>query len=145
MLINTQVTIVGNLGSDPEMRYTPGGNAVTTFNVAVPQRKKNNETGKYEDSGTTWYRCVCWRQIAENAAESLARGMRVIVVGSLASRDWVSKEGEKRVSWEVNVDAAGPDLAYATASIKRTHRDDVPVPDDPWAGPAPQDADNGNV
>jgi single-strand DNA-binding protein len=144
MINGTQIAIVGNLGADPEMRYTPTGMAVTNFNVGVPNpRRQDKATGKWNDTGTTWHRVNAWRDLAEHCAESLARGVRVIVVGTLTSRDWISKEGEKRVSWEITADAIGPDLTYATASIKRTHRDDVPVPDDPWAGPAPQDADNG--
>jgi single-strand DNA-binding protein len=134
MFSNTPITIVGNIGVDPEMRYTTGGNAVTSFNVAVPQRKYDKQTSKWEDIGTTWYRCTCWRQLAEHCAESLTRGSRVIVVGTLASRAWEDKEGNKRETWEITADAIGPDLTYATASVKRTARDTVPMPDDPWAG-----------
>jgi single-strand DNA-binding protein len=133
MLNGTQVTVIGNLGSEPDMRYTPGGNAVASFSVAVPQRRYDKVSGKWEDTGTTWYRCIAWRDLAEHAAESLTRGTRVIVVGSLASRDWEDKEGNKRESWEVTVDAIGPDLTYATASVKRTTREKVPMPEDPYA------------
>ena len=134
MITSTQITVVGNLGADVEMRYTPTGNAVANFNVAMAHRKFSKQTSKWEDIGTTWYRCTCWRQLAEHCAESLTRGSRVIVVGTLASRAWEDKDGNKRETWEITADAIGPDLTYATASVKRTARDIVPMPDDPWAG-----------
>jgi single-strand DNA-binding protein len=132
VLNGTQVTIVGNLGADPEMRYTPTGNAVTALNVAVPQRKYDKTAGKWEDTGTTWYRVNCWQRLAEHVAESLTRGMRVIVVGSLSAREWKDRDDNKRETWEITADAVGPDLSYATAAVKRTVRDTAPVPDDPY-------------
>ena len=134
MITNTQITVVGNIGADPEMKYTPGGNAVVSFNVAMAHRKFNKETSKWDDAGTTWYRVIAWRDLAEHCAESLARGNRVIVIGSLASRAWEDKDGNKRETWEITADAIGPDLTYATTVIKRSTRNTAPLPDDPWAG-----------
>jgi len=136
MITQTQIAIVGNIGADIEMRYTPSGNAVASFNVAMAHRKYDKETGKWADAGTTWYRVNAWRDLAEHCAESLARGNRVIVIGSLAARAWEDKDGNKRETWEITADAIGPDLTYATAVIKRTARDTAPMPDDPWAEPA---------
>lgn len=133
MLNGTQVTIVGNAGGDPELQYTPTGTAVASFSVAVAQRRFNRDTSRWEDKGTTWYRVNIWRDLAEHVAETVKRGMRVIVVGSLESRSWES--GDKSgISWEITADAIGPDLTFATADVRRTTRDTVPMPDDPWAG-----------
>jgi single-strand DNA-binding protein len=131
---NVQVTIVGNLGDDPESRHTPTGAAVTTFNVAVPNRKYDRDSGKWSDAGTTWYRVNAWRDLAEHCAESLTRGSRVIVVGNLAARPWEDRDGNKRESWEITADAVGPDLSFATAQVKRSRRESAPEPDDPWSG-----------
>jgi single-strand DNA-binding protein len=133
MLNTTQVTIVGNTGDAPELRYTPTGTPVASFSVAVPQRRYDREAGKWQDTGTTWYRVNAWRDLAEHVAESIGKGARVIVVGALASRDWESN-GKTGTTWEITADACGPDLTWATAAIKRTRRDGVPPPDDPWAG-----------
>jgi single-strand DNA-binding protein len=133
MITQTQVTVVGNIGADPEMRYTPTGNAVISFSVAMAHRKFDKETGKWADAGTTWYRVIAWRDLAEHCAETLQRGNRVIVVGSLAARPWEDRDGNKRETWEITADAIGPDLTYATAVIKRTTRETAPLPDDPWA------------
>ena len=139
MLNGTQVTVIGNLGSEPDMRYTPGGNAVASFSVAVPQRRYDKVSGKWEDIGTTWYRCIAWRDLAEHAAESLTRGTRVIVVGSLASRDWEDKEGQKRYTFEIIGDSmtmlggprkeAGPGEA-TVESVKDQNGSDAPLPED---------------
>ena len=86
MITQTQITIVGNIGQDVELRYTAGGNAVATFSVAMAHRKYDKASNEWKDAGTTWYRVNAWRDLAEHAAESLVRGTRVIVVGSLASR-----------------------------------------------------------
>lgn len=145
MLNGTQVTIIGNIGGDPELRYTPTGNAVCSFSVAVPIRRFNRDKREYEDNGTTWYRVNAWRGLAEHIAESIIRGTRVIVIGNLEAREW--ENGDKKgTSWEITADACGPDLTWATAKITRASRDNVPPPDDPWAdasqgtsqpGPAP--------
>jgi single-strand DNA-binding protein len=131
---NTPITIVGNLGADPELRYTSSGLAAASFNVAVAHRKYDRQANEWQDAGTTWYRVNAWRNLAENAANSLTRGTRVVVTGSLASRAWEDREGNKRESWEITADALGPDLSYATARVMRSRRDDMPAPDgDPWA------------
>lgn len=132
MITGTQITIVGNVGQAPELRYTPTGTAAASFSVAVPQRKRDAQ-GNWTDAGTTWYRVNVWRDLAEHAAASLEKGTRVIVVGNIASRDWESG-GKSGTAWEVTADAIGPDLTFATADVKRTARDTVPPPDDPWAG-----------
>jgi single-strand DNA-binding protein len=132
MINGTPITIIGNVGEDISLRYTPNGNAVASFSVAVPQRRYDRQTGKSEDKGTTWYRVIAWRGLAENVAESIRRGTRVIVFGIIESRAW--ENGEKSgVSWEITADAVGPDLSFATAGIRRISRDTVPDPDDPWA------------
>jgi single-strand DNA-binding protein len=138
MLNGTQITIVGNLGNDPEMRYTPTGLAVTSFSVGVANRrvKRGNE---WEDNGSTWYRVTAWRDLAENVAQSLVRGSRVIVVGILASRDWDDKEGGKHTSWEIVADACGPDLSFANVAIARTKRATVRE-----TVPADERADSGD-
>jgi single-strand DNA-binding protein len=133
MLNTTQITIVGNVGSDPELRFTPTGTEVLTFSVAVPQRKYNQDSRKWEDSGTTWYRINAWRGLAEHATQSLSKGVRVIVIGSLVSREWES-DGKSGTSWEITADDIGASFMFATATIKRATRDAVPVPDDPWHG-----------
>jgi len=139
MINGTQVTIVGNVGQDPELRFTPAGVAVATFSVAVTPRRFDKATNKWVDGPATWYRTNAWRALGENAAETLTRGQRVIVVGSLAARDWTNeKTGEKGTSWEITADAIGPDLTWATAKVTRAKRDGAPMPEDPW-GPG-----NGN-
>jgi single-strand DNA-binding protein len=116
MLNGTQITIVGNIGADPDMRYTPTGQAVASFSVGSQNRriKRGNE---WEDTGTTWYRVITWRDLAENVAQSLKRGIRVIVVGTLVSRDWEDKDGNKRTSWEITADACGPDLSFTNVAV----------------------------
>jgi single-strand DNA-binding protein len=133
MYNGTQVTIVGNLGSDPELRYTASGRAVSTFSVAVVMRRKVNET-QWEDVNTTWYRVNAWGNLGEHIAESLTRGSRVIVTGTLIARPWEDKDGAKRETWEISADTVGADLTYATVSIKRSNRANAPAPVDPWSG-----------
>lgn len=141
MINGTQITIVGNVGQDPELRFTPSGAAVCTFSVAVTPRRFDKTTNKWVDGAATWYRVNAWRALGENAAETLTRGQRVIVVGSLAARDWTNeKSGEKGTSWEITADAIGPDLTWATAKVTRAKRDGAPMPEDPW-GPG---SGNGN-
>lgn len=133
MMNTTQITIIGNVGQEPELRYTPTGTAVATLSVAVAQRRFDRESGGWQDKGTTWYRVNIWRDMAEHVAATVKRGMRVIVVGSLESRDWTN--GDKSgTAWEISADGIGPDLAFATADVRRAARDTVPPPDDPWAG-----------
>jgi single-strand DNA-binding protein len=142
MISSTQITIVGRLGSDPELRFTPTGLAAASLSVAVSQRKYNRDSSKWEDTGTTWYRVNLWRDMAQHAADSLKRGMSVIVIGSLAARDWESN-GKSGTAWEITADAIGPDLTFATAEVRRTTRDSVPPPDDPWsANDASEPADS---
>lgn len=136
MINGTSITVVGNIGQDITMRYTPTGNAVATFSVAVPQRRFNRQSGKWDDKGTTWYYVIAWRNLAENVAASLARGNRVIVTGTIEGRAW--ENGDRSgVAWEITADAIGPDLAFANVDIRRVSRDAAPVPDDPWAGDSP--------
>lgn len=121
MLNGTQITIVGNVGADPEMRYTPTGHAVTSFSVGV-QNRRTRDGNDWKDNGTTWYRVNAWRELAENIAQSVTRGTRVIVVGVLVSRDWTDKENVKHVSWEITADACGPDMLYANVAVARSRR-----------------------
>jgi single-strand DNA-binding protein len=141
MLNGTQITIVGNTGDAPELRYTASGTPVASFSVAVPQRKRDAASGEWKESGTTWYRVNAWRDLAEHTAGSIGKGTRVIVVGSLASREW-ERDGRSGTSWEVTADAIGPDLMWADASVRRAARDSVPLPDDPWAGETPDPEDS---
>lgn len=150
MTINgTQITIVGNIGEDPELRFTPSGAAVATFSVAVTPRRFDRNTNEWKDGDATWYRVNVWRHLAENVAETLAKGMRVIVVGSLAARPWENKDkGTSGTSWEITADAIGPDLTWATAKVaksaKRGDRD-VPPPEDPWASSSSSSAPAGSA
>lgn len=114
------ITIVGNVGNDPELRFTPSGAAVASFNVAVASRKKVGD--RWEDDGTTWYRCNVWREHAENIAESFRKGDRVIVQGRLKQREYELKDGSVGRSLEVEVDAAGPDTRWAQTRQRRAER-----------------------
>ena len=117
----TAVTIVGNLTSDPELRYTPSGAAVANFTVASTPRTFDRQSSEWKDGETLFMRCSVWREIAENVANSLSRGTRVIVSGRLRSRSWDDKEsGQKRTVIEMDVDEIGPSLRYATAQVQRT-------------------------
>ena len=115
-------TIVGTLGSDPELRFTPSGAAVANFSVAQTPRTKNANTQEWEDGETLWVRCNVWREMAENVAESLTKGTRVIVQGRLKQRTWEDKEGNRRLSIEMDVDAIGPELRWATAKVIKAQR-----------------------
>src|SRR5690348_3486584 len=119
---DTQITIVGNLVGDPELRYTPTGQAVATFRVASTPRFRDNTTGEWKDGDSLFLSCNVWRQAAENVAESLQRGMRAIVTGRLRQRSYETKDGEKRTVYELQVDEAGPSLRNATAKVTRTTR-----------------------
>ena len=118
---DTQITVVGNLTGDPELRFISSGAAVVNFTVASTPRTYNKQTSQWEDGETLFMRCSLWREFAENVAESLRKGMRVIVQGRIVSRSW-EKDGEKRTSTELQVDEVGPSLRYATAAVTRRER-----------------------
>ncbi|MBU6311312.1 MAG: single-stranded DNA-binding protein [Actinomycetales bacterium] len=140
------VTVVGNLTNDPELRFTPSGAAVASFTVASSSRYLDKATNEWKDGDTVFMRCSVWRQYAENVAESLQKGMRVVVTGRLKQRSYETREGEKRTVVEMEVDDVGPALRYATAKVTRTQRGEgggggysgggsgggAPA-DDPWA------------
>jgi single-strand DNA-binding protein len=119
---DTQITIAGNLVDDPELRFTPSGQPVAKFRVASTPRFKDNQTGEWKDGDSLFLTCNVWRQAAENVAESLTRGMRVIVSGRLRQRSYETKEGEKRTVYEVEVDDVGPSLRNASAKVNRVAR-----------------------
>jgi single-strand DNA-binding protein len=119
---DTQITIVGNLVSDPELRFTPAGQPVATFRVASTPRFRDNASGEWKDGDSLFLSCNVWRQAAENVAESLQRGMRVIVSGRLRQRSYETKEGEKRTVYEVEVDDVGPSLRNASAKVAKVSR-----------------------
>jgi single-strand DNA-binding protein len=119
---DTQITIAGNLVGDPELRYTQTGQAVASFRVASTPRYRDNATGEWKDGESLFLSCNVWRQAAENAAESLQRGMRVIVTGRLKQRSYETREGEKRTVFEIEVDEVGPSLRNASAKVTRSSR-----------------------
>jgi single-strand DNA-binding protein len=155
----TLITVVGNLTDDPELRFTPSGAAVANFTVASTPRNFDKNTNEWVDGEAMFLRCSIWRQAAENVAESLQRGMRVVVQGRLKSRTYETREGEKRTVFEIEVDEIGPSLKFATAKVNRTSRQgggsgysggggqgggqaggqSTPAAADPWATPAPAD------
>ncbi len=116
----TPITLIGNLTADPELRFTPSGAAVANFTVASTPRTFDRQTNEWRDGDAMFLSCAVWRQAAENVAESLQKGMRVIVSGRLKSRSYETREGEKRTVFEVDVDEIGPALRYATAKVTRT-------------------------
>ncbi len=116
------LTIVGNLTSDPELRFTPSGAAVTSFTVASTNRILDRQTNEWKDGDTVFIRCSVWRQYAENVSESLTKGTRVIVTGRLKVRQYETREGTKGTSVECDVDEVGPALRYATAKVNRVSR-----------------------
>jgi single-strand DNA-binding protein len=137
----TNITVVGNLTADPELRFTPSGAAVANFTVASTPRTFDKQTNEWKDAETLFLNCSVWRQAAENAAESLQRGMRVIVSGRLKARSYETREGEKRTVFEIDVEEVGPSLKNATAKVTKTTRSGAgggqggfnPGGDDPWA------------
>ena len=146
---DTQITVVGNLVDDPELRFTPSGAAVANFRIASTPRTFDKQSNEWKDGEALFLSCSVWRQAAENVAESLQKGMRVVVQGNLRSRQYETREGEKRTVFEIEVDEVGPSLRYATAKVTRTQRQggssygggqqgggSAPA-DDPWATPAP--------
>lgn len=120
---DTPITVVGNIVADPELRFTPSGAAVANFRIGSTPRRFNSQTNQWEDGEGLFLTCNVWRQAAENVAESLQKGMRVIVNGRLRQRSYETREGEKRTVYEVEVDEVGPSLKYATAKVTRTNRE----------------------
>src|SRR5688572_17053883 len=118
----TTITVIGNLTSDPELRFTPSGSAVANFTIASTPRTFDRQSNEWKDGETLFLRASVWREAAENVAESLTKGMRVIVSGRLKSRSYETKEGEKRTVIELEVDEIGPSLRYANAKVNRTQR-----------------------
>jgi single-strand DNA-binding protein len=121
MATDNTVVVVGNLTDDPELRFTPQGVAVANFRLAVSRRMKD-ESGQWKDGETSFFRISCWRQLAENVAESLTRGSRTMVAGRLRMRQWETQEGEKRSVVEIEADEVGPSLKWATAKVEKTSR-----------------------
>ncbi len=122
MVGEPQITMVGNLVADPELRFTPSGVAAASVRIAVTPRNRDSATGEWKDGETVWLSGTVWRQYAENVAESLTKGTRVIVIGRLKQRSYETREGEKRTVYEVDIDDIGPALRYATAKIQKTSR-----------------------
>ncbi|WP_193045332.1 single-stranded DNA-binding protein [Mycolicibacterium baixiangningiae] len=119
---DTTITVVGNLTADPELRFTPSGAAVANFTVASTPRIFDRQSGEWKDGEALFLRCNIWREAAENVAESLTRGSRVIVTGRLKQRSFETREGEKRTVMEVEVEEIGPSLKYATAKVNKASR-----------------------
>jgi single-strand DNA-binding protein len=149
----TTVTVIGNLTADPELRFTPSGAAVASFTVASTPRTFDKQTGEWKDGEALFLRCNIWRQAAENVAESLTRGARVIVNGRLKQRSFETREGEKRTVVELDVDEIGPSLRYATAKINKVSRGSgsggygsgqSAPPDDPWGSAPPAGSGGGS-
>jgi single-strand DNA-binding protein len=123
---DTQITVIGNLVNDPELRFTPAGQPVATFRVASTPRFLDKQTNEWKDGESLFLSCNVWRQAAENVAESLQRGMRVVVVGRLKQRSYETKEGEKRTVYEIEVDEVGPSLRNASAKVNKVARSGGP-------------------
>jgi len=162
----TTITVVGNLTDDPELRFTPSGAAVAKFRIASTPRTLDRNSGEWKDGEPLFLQCNVWRQAAENVAESLHRGARVIVTGRLRQRSYETREGEKRTVYELEVDEIGPSLRYATAKVQKMSRSggsgggfgggNAPsqsaggggggggFADDPWATAAPVGGPGGN-
>lgn len=121
MATDNVVTLVGNITDEPELRFTPGGAAVANFTVAVNRRFRNQD-GSWDDKLDGFFRCSCWRDMAENVSESLTKGARVIVTGRLQQRSWDDNEGNKRSTVEVQVDEVGPSLRWASAQVTKSRR-----------------------
>jgi single-strand DNA-binding protein len=122
--MTANVTIVGNLTRDPELRFTPAGAPVTTFGVAVNRRWQNRDSQQWEES-TSFFNVTCWRDLAQNVSESLEKGSRVLVSGRLDQRSWETQEGERRSVVEIVADEVGPSLRWATATVNRNERRDA--------------------
>jgi single-strand DNA-binding protein len=122
--MSSNVTLIGNLTRDPELRYTPSGAAVATFGIAVNRRWQNRESQQWEEA-TSFFNVTCWRDLAQNVSESLEKGARVLVSGRLEQRSWETQDGEKRSVVEVVADEVGPSLRWAAAEVKRNERRDA--------------------
>ncbi|MEV6911535.1 single-stranded DNA-binding protein [Amycolatopsis sp. NPDC051071] len=158
---DTVITVIGNLTSDPELRFTPSGAAVANFTVASTPRTLDKASGEWKDGEALFLRCNIWRQAAENVAESLTRGARVVVQGRLKQRSFETKEGEKRTVVELEVEEIGPSLRYATAKVNKVSRgtgggggggfggggggggQSGPPADDPWGSAPPAGGSGG--
>jgi single-strand DNA-binding protein len=151
---DVNITVIGNLTDDPELRFTPSGAAVAKFRVASTPRSFDKTTNEWKDGDPTFLSCTAWRQMAENVAESLTRGARVIVVGRLKQRSYETKEGEKRTVYELEADEVGPSLKLATAKVQKMSRSSgggnsggsAPSGgsyDDPWSTAAPASSSSG--
>jgi single-strand DNA-binding protein len=121
MANGNNIVLVGNITRDPELRFTPTGQATATFGLAVNRRWQNRQTQEWEEA-TSFFDVVCWREMAENASESLARGSRIIVTGRLEQRSWETQDGDKRSKVEVVADEIGPSLRWATAQVTKNER-----------------------
>jgi single-strand DNA-binding protein len=157
---DTTITVIGNLTDDPELRFTPSGAAVAKFRVASTPRFMDRASGEWKDGEPLFLSCTVWRQAAENVAESLQRGARVIVSGRLRQRSYETREGEKRTVIELEVDEIGPSLRYATAKVQKMSRSGGGGggfgggqgggqggggnADDPWATAAPASSGTGS-
>jgi single-strand DNA-binding protein len=150
----TVITVVGNLTSDPELRYTQNGLAVANFTIASTPRTLDRGSNEWKDGEALFLRASVWREYAEQVAGSLTKGSRVIAVGRLKQRSYETKEGEKRTSIELEIDEIGPSLRYATAQVTRTSREGGAgasgggqrggqVANEPWAASAPASASSG--
>ncbi|NUT21857.1 MAG: single-stranded DNA-binding protein [Hamadaea sp.] len=156
----TTITVIGNLTDDPELRFTPSGAAVAKFRIASTPRTLDRASGEWKDGEPLFLACSVWRQVAENVAESLQRGARVIVSGRLRQRSYETREGEKRTVIELEVDEIGPSLRYATAKVQKMSRSSGGgggfgggggnnsgggggFADDPWATAAPAGGGSG--
>lgn len=151
----TIITVVGNLTSDPELRYTQGGLAVANFTIASTPRTLDRQSNEWKDGEALFLRASCWREFAEHVAGSLTKGSRVIAQGRLKQRSYETKEGEKRTSLELEIDEIGPSLRYATAQVTRASSGGgnnsggggsrSQVADEPWAASAPAGGDVWNT
>jgi single-strand DNA-binding protein len=146
----TVITVIGNLTSDPELRFTPSGAAVANFTIASTPRNFDRQTNEWKDGDTLFLNCSIWRQAAENVAESLQKGMRVVAQGRLKQRSYETREGEKRTVVELDVEEVGPSLKYATAKVARVQRSggggygsQGGGGDDPWASSPSQGGQSG--
>ena len=118
----TAITIVGNMTRDPEIRYTPSGAQSVRFGVAVNRRWRDSQTGEWKDAEPSFFDVICWRDLADNVAESLSKGSRVIVSGRIEQRSWQDQEGNRRSTMEITADEVGPSLKFATATVNKVDR-----------------------
>lgn len=131
------ITLVGNLADDPELRYTQGGVAVVSVRVAATPRTMNRQTNEWVDGETLWVRCTAWRDLAENVAQSLSKGTRVVVTGRMKPPSaYQTAQGEARASIELDIDEIGPSLRYATASVSKRAREVGAAAESPWTSDA---------